>query len=260
MAMTRIEALVVLSIVVILTGLLLPALLGPKRGGHKTRCASNLKQVGLAFRIFSNDNDELYPYSVEGQHLYGKDNAPHGQGGNPLLYQNPAVETWQIFQVLSNELASTMILLCPEDRVRQDYKALNYLQEDESLSAEGKRDLSVSYFVGLNASEMKPQSILVGDRNITGPARGPIARDDAPYMPGGTHLLQPGTSEGSQRRWSTAIKDSFHENFGYIGFADGSVQQVNAARLGEQLEISRESYGTNSWLFSFPNEKVTKVR
>src|SRR5207248_2538416 len=63
-AFTLIELLVVIAIIAILAALLLPALAASKAKAKRAECVSNEKQVGVGFRLWSNDMEGKFPWQV----------------------------------------------------------------------------------------------------------------------------------------------------------------------------------------------------
>src|SRR5262245_38903545 len=63
-AFSLVELLVVLTIVVVLTGLLMPALRQVHENANRVMCMTNLQQMAHAFVMYDADNKNMLPYSV----------------------------------------------------------------------------------------------------------------------------------------------------------------------------------------------------
>jgi prepilin-type processing-associated H-X9-DG protein len=200
-AMSLFEVGVVIAVVMILAVLFLPRLLAPKHHGSYINCINNLKQDALAFRIWAGDNGDKYPMQVS---------VPLGGAREMVATGNVT----QVFQVMSNELSTPKILLCPEDLTRR--WATNFA---------GLSNSNISYFVGVDVTnELNPNLILSGDSHFE--------LKGFPVKPG---LCSFWTNDPVA--W-TRDRHGGPKYFGNLAFADGSVQTVYSANLRHFFEAT----------------------
>jgi len=58
---TMIEILVVISVVMIMTGIFIYSIKGAKDAGWRIKCAANLRQIGVALHMYCDDNRDMIP-------------------------------------------------------------------------------------------------------------------------------------------------------------------------------------------------------
>ncbi len=214
-ALTLKELLVVVVMLVILVFFLLPFFAGRERHGPRVKCILNLKQIGLAYRVFANDRDDQFPFTVT----------------NSFGFQNDR-RAWMHYLAMSNELGNAKVLVCPRDQTRMNKLKLEQKFDDVAGVLFRQQDGVVSYFVGLDAKDGSPETILGGDYDF---ASNGTEQNSLLYL---------------HRTNSVWWTDRLHTNGGNIVLGDGRVEQVDGRKFQEQLRLS--PLETNRLLMPLP--------
>lgn len=192
-AFTRTDAIVALAVVFVLFTFCHHAL-GTRVTIRSNRivCVNNLRQIGQAWRMSSTALNDKFPFQV-------------------LSLPPPGIDlAYRWYQVISNELRTSRILVCPSD------PSHGYARDFSSLTQSG-----TSYWIGLDVGFDLPRTILGGDWNIQG------------GIPNGIYIDMP-PQQASLVTWYLTI----HNQQGNILNSDGSVHQYDNSGLQDALRTS----------------------
>jgi hypothetical protein len=121
-----------------------PALSAAKDRAESINCMNNMKQIGLAARIWSGDNKDKYPFNVS------------TNNGGTLEFCGPGSDGFDTnaamhLLVMSNELSNPRILVCPSDH-----------SKTAGYSFPALRQWNISYLLrtGTNIDESNPTQVL----------------------------------------------------------------------------------------------------
>lgn len=215
---TLIELLVVLAIISILASMLLPSLARVRESARRASCASNMKQLGLAFQLYTQDWDEKLPGATVGTAGQGQTGwVVNTVFGIPSPMTNPAfdVNAGAIFTYVKNP----QVFICPSDtmgRQSGNSYSINSCAESSPISGltEGK---SLAGFDDTAKMHLLGEEVM---RNASGGELPASSSDDG-------YLLYGGMDDADSNLISTR-----HNGTTNVLFLDGHVKalQKNAAR------------------------------
>ena len=193
---TATELLVTIGCIVLLASFFLPALARSKARSSRINCNNNMKQIGLAFQSWSLDNNGHFPMQVT-----------VANAGTMELVSSGAVHPH--FAVMSNELSTPKVLVCPMDQERNP--ATNFTSD----LTDGK----LSYFINVDAINSDASSILSGDRNLT---TRPSPDNRLVCITNATDIA-----------WTKEV----HSRKGNVAFSDSRVETINNGAVTTALKI-----------------------
>jgi hypothetical protein len=209
-AFTRIELCVVFVVgFVVLSSMFLQSHRVSNRS-PRISCINNLKQIGTAYRIWSNDHGDRFPASQS---------LTNGGWSELLQRANEGFMCWINYAIMSNELGQcSRPLVCPSDERKPADAFSNFVS-----------NIHLSYLVGVSADDTYPQSLLAGDRNLGAGTEPDREYGFSPQSGEGNDVAIQTNSKAGPVCWSLKIHSQGTTNgAGNILLGDGSAQQVTS--------------------------------
>lgn len=230
---TLIELLVVIAIIAILAAILFPVFAQAREAARTISCASNLKQMTLAFRMYSQDYDEIFPIRRNCDATQCYSNWKHEL--------QPYIKNVQVFRCPTNpaskvfdETDGTVTYATGTQKFNRGYFYLNAFYM--SSAGVGTGDWWSGFQYAEAAFPYPANSIVVGENKD-------VWADYGPWM-----AFVPGWGFAGAN-WGARHKSS--DRAANIGFIDGHVKYTS---WDASCKPSNGD-GTNMWMYN-PNNMV----
>ncbi|WP_020471341.1 DUF1559 domain-containing protein [Zavarzinella formosa] len=245
--LTLIELLVVIAIIVILIGLLVPAVQKIREAANRMRCTSNLKQLGLAIHAYHDTTGYLPP---GGDQLCNESQAPHTDRTmwNWTYHLLPYIEQDSLYREPDyNKVYAQAVktMYCPSRRKAQTYNGHGKTDYagNAGTSNLGMNGIIVQGKVGgptqirfADVTDGLSGTIMLGEKRMNNAEFGNVFDDNEPFVNSGwnddyecyrTASAQP--ARDFSKAGETAAQSMFgsaHASGFNVSLGDGSVRYL----------------------------------